>query len=142
MINEEIYKAYCFTKSIPAKIKSAVEYKKNTEKQIVELEERLQWFIDHSDIKALKPATGYLRDKQLKLENFANEFFEEVKELDLQPFLIGGNLIGAYRHGGYIPWDDDLDFGLLRNDYEKLIEYCKENYFVTVYDGKWSEYNE
>ncbi len=113
---------------------------KEYENRIDELEEQLQWFMDHSDITLLKPATGYFRKKQLDLIKFADDFFREVADLSIKPFLIEGNLIGAVRHKGFIPWDDDLDFGLIRTEYEKLIEYCKKNYVVTIQEGKWSEY--
>ncbi|MBD5391684.1 LicD family protein, partial [bacterium] len=102
--------------------------------------DQLEYLKQHTDISSLKPATGKLREQQLQLVNFAVEFFNEIKELDIKPFLLCGNLLGHVRHNGFIPWDDDLDFGLIRADYEKLIEYCKKHFVVCKYDGKVSEY--
>lgn len=48
-------------------------------------------------------------------------------ENNLTYYIIGGSLIGVLRHKGFIPWDDDIDIGMPRSDYEKFIEICKKD---------------
>ena len=73
------------------------------------------------------------------------DLLEQVKKIckkhGLKYFADSGTLIGAIRHKGYIPWDDDIDLVMMRNDYNKFMEYAKSElefpYFLqTVYTDK------
>lgn len=66
-----------------------------------------------------------------------NEIDKICKNNNIEYFLIGGTLLGAIRHKGFIPWDDDLDIAMTRDNYEKFIniaideldnKYFLENY--------------
>lgn len=59
------------------------------------------------------------REFYVELLIFINNVCEKH---DIDYWLAAGSLLGAVRHGGFIPWDDDIDLVALRNDYNKLIE--------------------
>lgn len=58
--------------------------------------------------------------------DLAERFIAVCKRHDLNCYAIGGTALGALRHGGFIPWDDDMDFAMPRNDYEKLMDLSDE----------------
>lgn len=71
-----------------------------------------------------------LTDEQLRqLRKIQLDMLIEVKKIcnkyDIKYSLIGGTLLGAVRHQGYIPWDDDADVGMLRKDYERFRKICR-----------------
>lgn len=75
-----------------------------------------------------------MNQQPLTLEEIHKETLEILKkiivicdELKINYFLAYGSLIGAVRHQGFIPWDDDLDLIMLRPDYDKFLQYCTEH---------------
>lgn len=76
-----------------------------------------------------------LRKHQLVLLEMLKEFDRICRKNDIQYMLFAGTALGAVRHGGFIPWDDDLDVILLRPEYERFLavapeELNPEQYFL------------
>ena len=67
-----------------------------------------------------------LRELQLKQLDMLVYFRDFCEKNNLTFYLIGGALIGALRNGGFVPWDDDVDVMLPREDYEKLYKLWHE----------------
>ena len=76
-----------------------------------------------------------LEEHQKAMYRLLVAFDEVCRKLNIQYFLFAGTLLGAVRHKGFIPWDDDLDVLMLRQDYEQLLReapaiFEKENLFL------------
>ncbi len=101
--------------------------------------EQIDYLERITDIRTLKKAQGYLAYIQEDTIKAAKSIFEDIKKLNIRPFIIAGSLLGFFRHNGFIPWDDDLDFGLFREDYMKLWEYGKSNYIYLEVKASFDE---
>lgn len=66
-----------------------------------------------------------LRNLQMTLLDILIEINRICIKYDIYYVLMMGTMLGAVRHGGFIPWDDDLDIGMLRPEYEKFKKACK-----------------
>lgn len=71
-------------------------------------------------MSAIKDNTYGIADLQEKLLEILSEFIRVCEENDLTYWACGGTCLGALRHDGFIPWDDDLDVFMPRPDYERL----------------------
>lgn len=67
-----------------------------------------------------------LRKMQLLQVDMIAELDRVCRKYDIKYVLYGGTMLGAIRHNGYIPWDDDADLAMLREDYEKFKQVAHE----------------
>ena len=84
----------------------------------------------NNDIKIL--TIKEIQELQLELMKKVHSFLQEH---EITYYMLGGSALGAVRHQGFIPWDDDIDIGMFRNDYEKFIN------FIGEFDKKYSVLN-
>lgn len=84
-----------------------------------------------------------IRDLQMVCLDILKEVDRVCKKHNILYWLEGGTMLGAVRHRGFIPWDDDLDIAMFRDDYNRFLKIApqelKENYFLQTHETD-SEY--
>jgi len=78
-----------------------------------------------------------LRRLQLAELSIAGEVAELCDRHNIPFVLLGGSALGARRHDGFIPWDDDIDMGMLRKDFDRFIEIARAELPDRLYLQYW-----
>ncbi|WP_195469796.1 LicD family protein [Clostridium sp. D43t1_170807_H7] len=63
-----------------------------------------------------------LREAQILMKTILRDIDNICRENDISYWIESGTMVGAKRHNGFIPWDDDIDIGMMRKDYERFLE--------------------
>ena len=116
-------------------------YQKKSNKLLDSVRKDLQSQIDSlytfislsTDITKLSPTKSELRDIQKKGIFILDEIVHICEKNHLSYWLDYGTLLGAVRHKGFIPWDDDLDISMMREDYIKIVPLLQEHFKNTDY---------
>ncbi len=77
-----------------------------------------------------------LRDLQLAELRILKNFKKYCDDNNLKYYMLGGTFLGAVRHKGFIPWDDDIDMGMPREDYDKFIKEYSGTYTKDTFENE------
>lgn len=84
--------------------------------------------------KLLMASVKEIHQKQLEMALVVKDICDRHK---IDYFLDAGTLLGAAKYKGFIPWDDDIDIGFLRKNYEKFVSVAKEELPDNIFFQEW-----
>ena len=81
-----------------------------------------------SELRAkFNPDNSLIRQHQLRMLEMLKYIDEKCREHNIKYWLSSGTCLGAVRHGGFIPWDDDVDIEILKSDYPRFKKMMDED---------------
>lgn len=88
------------------------------------------------------PDGSSLRKAQLRMVEILKEVDKICRRHNIPYYLEGGTLLGAIRHHGFIPWDDDLDISVLKKDFPRLKKALQNELPENlIYQDRWTDFN-
>lgn len=93
----------------------------------------------------MKLDKNYKRKLQLKILDIVKDIDKLCRENNIEYYILYGSALGAIRHKGFIPWDDDFDIGMTYDNYKKFLNVCekkldKNKYYVQTYEKEKNYY--
>ena len=93
----------------------------------------------------MKLEKNYKRKLQLKILDIVKDIDKLCRENNIEYYILYGSALGAIRHKGFIPWDDDFDIGMTYDNYNKFLKLCeekldKEKYYVQTLEKEENYY--
>lgn len=90
-------------------------------------------------------ASKKMNEVQKYMLDMLKQLVALFKENDIKYYMIGGTILGAIRHKGYIPWDDDIDLAIPRDDYDRFLKIADDILpdglkLRTYYDDSYHHY--
>lgn len=91
------------------------------------------------DVPNIPDAKGHMQLHQQALLQLAKMVDKDLTQAGIQYFLAYGNLLGAARNGKFVPWDDDMDFCLMRYDFDRAVELLTKKYNRGLFRTTWGK---
>lgn len=118
-----IFQEYIYQKILKRLFGDIVRKKRRENAQKIAAQNLILWTTDVTKLKAQGPIRILQKANTILLEQVINMFEQNnIKNY----WLLSGSMLGSYRHKGFIPWDEDIDLAILRDDYEKVLNHFNE----------------